>query len=64
MYRLMVALKPTRVMPVDGGFNDGLNFGNVATDNREGRTGNYDRGRKTECWNCGGYHLKSNLPKL
>ena len=36
MYGLMVAFEPTRVVPVARGFNDGLNFGNVTTENEEG----------------------------
>ena len=46
MYRLMVSFEPTRVTPVARGFNEGMNFGNVATNNEEGRTGKTDSGRK------------------
>ena len=30
MYGLMVAFEPTRVKAVSGGWNEGMNFGNVA----------------------------------
>ena len=35
IYALMVAFEPTRVVPVSGVFNEGINFGNVTTENKE-----------------------------
>ena len=32
MYGLMVVFNPTRAIPVSGGRNEGLNFGNVAAE--------------------------------
>ena len=60
MYGLMVAFEPTRVVPVARGFNDGLNFGNVTTENEEGGADGTKNVRKQECCHCGGDHLKSN----
>ena len=64
MYRLMVAFDPTKATLVDGGRNEGLNFGNVVADS-EG-IGNGDLGggggaeRKMECCHCVGDHLRRN----
>ena len=44
----MVAFKTTRVAPVSGGFNGGLNLGNVATKKEEGGASGADSGRKQE----------------
>ena len=67
MYRLMVAFETTRVTPVDSERNKGLNFGNVVADSKDigiGYTGGGGgAGRKLECWNCGGEHLKRNCLK-
>ena len=60
----MVAFEPMRETTVSGGRNEGLNFGNVVGES-EG-TGNGDpggggdKGKKLECWHCGGEHLKRN----
>ena len=67
MYGLMVAFYPTRTILVARGRNEGLNFVNVIADS-EG-TGDRDHGgdggigRKLECWNCVGDHLKKEMPK-
>ena len=34
MYVLMLACEPTRAAAVSGGYNEGLNFGNVVTDSK------------------------------
>ena len=44
----MVALKPTRVAPVSREFNDGLNFGNVKAENKEGGADGVKNARKQE----------------
>ena len=67
MYGIMAAFQPTRATLVTGGRNEGLNFGNVVGES-EG-TGNGDpggggdKGKKLECWHCGGEHLKMNCPE-
>ena len=66
MYRLLVALNPTRATLVAGGRNKGLNFGNVVADSEITEDGDHGGGggiaRNLECWNCGGEHLKRNRP--
>ena len=46
MYGLMMEFEPMRVTLVSRAFNEGLNFGNIATKNEEGGTGDTDSGRK------------------
>ena len=67
MYGLMVTFEPTRAIPVSGGCNEGLNFGNVAaeyknTPDRDHDSG-VDTGIKLECWRCVGEHMKKNFLK-
>ena len=63
MYGLMVAFDPTRATTVSGGRNNGMNFGNMASEPRTG--GGRDHGgggatdRNNECWRCGGDHSNS-----
>ena len=54
----------TMVALVAGGFNDGLNFGNVMTENEEGGADGTKNLNKQECWHCGGNRFKSNFPQL
>ena len=67
MYGLMVTFEPTRAIPVSGGCNEGLNFGNVAVESETtGDKGNGSGGgigRKLECWRCGGEHMKRDCLK-
>ena len=65
MYGLMVSFDPIRSTPVVGGRNEGLNFGNVIADSEITGDGDHEggTGRKLECWNCLGEHLKRNCPK-
>ena len=67
MYRLMVAINPTRATTVYGGHNEGLNFGNVVADSEtvgdRNHGGSGGIGRKLEFCHCGGGHLKKNFPK-
>ena len=69
MYGLMIAFDTKRETLVAGGHNTGLNFVNVVADSKA--TGTVDTGgvgsgvgRKMECWNCGGDHLKRNFPNI
>ena len=62
IYGLMMKFEPMRVTLVSRAFNEGLNFGNIATKNEEGGTGDTDSGRKRKYWNCGSNHLKSRIP--
>ena len=67
MYGLMVAFEPTRVTPVSGWINEGMNSGKVAAES--GTLGERDHGsgggtgRKLECWRCGGEHMNRDFPK-
>ena len=67
IYKLMVALYPTRPTAVSRGRNEGMNFGNVAVEPGTRRGGNHGGGdcrvRNIECWNCGGDHMKRDCPK-
>ena len=69
MYVPMVLFEPTWVAIVTGGQNECLNFVNMETDTKVwidsylGRGGG-NNGRKIECCNCGGDHLRKNFPKL
>ena len=67
MYVLMLAFDPTRATPVARGSNEGVNYYNVVADS-EGTGNRYPggdggAGRKLECWQYVGKHLKSNCPK-
>ena len=69
MYGLMVAFNPMRAAAVTRGHNKVLNFGNMATDSKYAETGDVGSGcnaagRKRECWNCGGNHLKIKFLEL
>ena len=67
MYGLMVAFDPTRVPPVAGGHNEGLNFSNMVAESETTGDGDHGSGGgigiNMECWHCGGEHLKRNCPK-
>ena len=68
MYGLVAVFKPIRPTPESGGWNEGLNFGNIAVEprtrsDRDHGGGGGGMGRMIECWRCGGDHTKIDCPK-
>ena len=66
---MMVAFNHMRAAAVTGVDNKVLNFENMATDSKSSENGDVGSGcdaagRKRECWNCGGNHLKIKFLEL